>query len=81
MRNYAGHRLSRWLGHVMVSRQETARQLLTPGEVMQLSPDEALVLLSGASAIRAKKLRYFNDRNFKARLNAPPAVEHGRAPA
>jgi type IV secretion system protein VirD4 len=38
-RNYAGHRLSPWLGHVMVSRQETARPLLTPGEVMQLAPD------------------------------------------
>ena len=37
-RNYAGHRLSPWLSHVMVSRQETARPLLTPGEVMQLPP-------------------------------------------
>ncbi len=35
-RNYAGHRLAPWLSHVMVSRQETARPLLTPGEVMQL---------------------------------------------
>jgi len=25
MKNYAGHRLSPWLGHLMVSRQETAR--------------------------------------------------------
>ena len=25
-RNYAGHRLAPWLGHVMVSRQETARR-------------------------------------------------------
>lgn len=32
MKNYAGHRLSPWLGHLMVSRQETARALLTPGE-------------------------------------------------
>jgi hypothetical protein len=38
MKNYAGHRLSPWLGHLMVSRQETARPLLTPGEVMQLPP-------------------------------------------
>jgi type IV secretion system protein VirD4 len=29
-KNYAGHRLSPWLGHLMVSRQETARPLLTP---------------------------------------------------
>jgi len=39
MRNYAGHRLAPWLSHVMVSRQETARPLLTPGEVMQLPSD------------------------------------------
>ena len=37
-RNYAGHRLAPWLGHLMVSRQESARALLTPGEVMQLHP-------------------------------------------
>jgi type IV secretion system protein VirD4 len=36
MKNYAGHRLSPWLGHLMVSRQESARPLLMPGEVMQL---------------------------------------------
>jgi type IV secretion system protein VirD4 len=29
MKNYAGHRLSSWLGHLMVSRQETPRPLLT----------------------------------------------------
>ena len=43
MKNYAGHRLSPWLGHLMVSRQETARPLLTPGEVMQLPPEDELV--------------------------------------
>jgi type IV secretion system protein VirD4 len=35
MNNYAGNRLAPWLGHVMVSRQETARPLLTPGEIMR----------------------------------------------
>ena len=47
MKNYAGHRLSPWLGHLMVSRQETARPLLTPGEVMQLPPADELILVSG----------------------------------
>ena len=68
MRNYAGHRLAPWLAHVMVSRQETARQLLTPGEVMQLPGDEELVLVSGQPPIRAKKLRYFEDANFSCRV-------------
>jgi len=76
MRNYAGHRLAPWLAHVMVSRQETSRPLLTPGEVMQLPPDESLVLLAGTPPIRARKLRYYQDRRFTARLlPAPPLGE------
>jgi type IV secretion system protein VirD4 len=72
MKNYAGHRLSPWLGHIMVSRQETARPLLTPGEVMQLPPDDELVLVSGCPPIRAKKARYYEDPQFRERV-LPPA--------
>ncbi len=68
MKNYAGHRLAPWLSHVMVSRQETARQLLTPGEVMQLPPDDEIVMVAGAPPVRAKKLRYYQDRNFIDRV-------------
>ncbi|MEM7693238.1 MAG: conjugal transfer protein TraG [Pseudomonadota bacterium] len=71
MKNYAGHRLSPWLGHLMVSRQETARPLLTPGEVMQLPPTDALVLVSGAPPIRAKKARYFEDPQLQPRVLPP----------
>jgi type IV secretion system protein VirD4 len=77
MRNYAGHRLAPWLAHVMVSRQETSRPLLTPGEVMQLPPSDALVLLSGTPPIRADKLRYYEDRRFTARLLPAPALAEG----
>jgi len=75
MKNYAGHRLSPWLGHLMVSRQETARPLLTPGEVMQLPPDDELVLVSGCAPIRAKKARYFEDERFRDRI-VPPVKLH-----
>ncbi len=75
-RNYAGHRLAPWLAHVMVSRQETARQLLTPGEVMQLPADEEIVMVSGQPPIRAKKLRYFEDANFTGRVCPPPILKH-----
>lgn len=74
MRNYAGHRLAPWLAHVMVSRQETARPLLTPGEIMQLPPSDELVLVAGLAPVRASKLRYFEDRNFTKRLRAAPAL-------
>ena len=76
-RNYAGHRLAPWLGHVMVSRQETARALLTPGEVIQLPQDEAIVLVSGLPPVRAKKLRHYEDANFLSRLLPPPQLGNG----
>jgi type IV secretion system protein VirD4 len=74
MKNYAGHRLSPWLGHLMVSRQETARPLLTAGEVMQLPPSDELVLVSGIPPIRARKARYYEDIRLKGRVLQPPAV-------
>jgi type IV secretion system protein VirD4 len=77
MQNYAGNRLSPWLGHVMVSRQETARWLLTPGEIMQLPPDDELVLVSGCPPIRAKKARYYEDRRLTERVFAPPLLVSG----
>ncbi len=76
-RNYAGHRLAPWLAHVMVSRQETARPLLTPGEVMQLPSDEEIVMISGQPPIKAKKLRYFEDSNFSGRVSSPPGLNVG----
>jgi type IV secretion system protein VirD4 len=72
--NYAGNRLAPWLGHLMVSRQETARPLLTPGEVMQLPPDKSIIMISGHPPIRARKLRYYEDRNFVSRVLAPPVL-------
>lgn len=75
-RNYAGHRLAPWLAHVMVSRQETMRPLLTPGEVMQLSPNDAIVMIAGMRSIRASKLRYFEDKNFVPRRLPPPVLDH-----
>jgi type IV secretion system protein VirD4 len=77
MRNYAGHRLAPWLAHVMVSRQETARALLTPGEVMQLPPTDELLLVSGNPPIRAKKLRYYEERVFAQRVLDPPRLGSG----
>ncbi|MDP3416678.1 type IV secretory system conjugative DNA transfer family protein, partial [Falsiroseomonas sp.] len=79
-RNYAGHRLAPWLGHLMVSRQETARPLLTPGEVMQLPPDEAVVMVSSVPPVKARKLRYYADANFKRRVLPPPVLTAGPYP-
>ncbi|MBZ7921512.1 conjugal transfer protein TraG [Ensifer adhaerens] len=74
MKNYAGHRLSPWLGHLMVSRSETARPLLTPGEIMQLPPADEIVMVAGTPPIRAKKARYYEDARFKERLLPLPSL-------
>jgi type IV secretion system protein VirD4 len=77
-KNISGSRLSAWLPHVSMSEQETPRPLLTPGEVLQLPSEEALVLVSGTPPIRARKLQYYADRNFLARCLPAPALAKGR---
>ena len=74
MKNYAGHRLSPWLGHLMVSRSETARPLMTPGEVMQLPPADEIVMVAGTPPIRAKKARYYEDKRLAERILPPPRL-------
>tara|TARA_R110000796_G_scaffold118296_8_gene231810 strand:+ start:8106 stop:10028 length:1923 start_codon:yes stop_codon:yes gene_type:complete len=76
-KNYTGHRLAPWLSHVMVSQQETQRPLLTLGEVMQMPADDALIFLASHPPIRAKKLRYYQDRNFTERVGALPIAAAG----
>ncbi len=80
MKNYAGHRLSPWLGHLMVSRSETARQLLTPGEIMQLPPEDEIVMVAGVPPIRANKVRYYKDRRFTERVVSPPDIHAASGP-
>jgi len=75
MKNYAGHRLSPWLGHLMISKSETARALLTPGEIQELPPSDEIVMMAGAHPIRAKKARYFNDKRLAGRIQSPPMVK------
>jgi len=80
MRNYAGHRLSPWLGHLMVSKAESPRALLTPGEIMQLPPTEEVVMLAGVAPIRALKAQYFKDPRLVARILPPPTPWRDASP-
>jgi type IV secretion system protein VirD4 len=80
MQNYAGHRLAPWLAHIMVSRQETARALMTPGEIMQLPSDEEIVMIAGVPPIRTKKARYFEDARLNERVLPVPEVFNSDVP-
>jgi len=51
---------------------EQRRALLLPQEVKTLGADEAILFYEGLPPIRARKLRYFDDRRFTARLLPPP---------
>jgi len=58
----------------MVSRQEMGRQLLTPGEVMQLPTTDEIVMIAGLPPVRARKLRYYEEREFTARILPAPTL-------
>ncbi len=58
-------------GSTSVSEQR--RALLLPQEVKELGPEEAIVFYEGLRPIRCRKIRYFTDHRFVARLCKPPA--------
>ena len=41
---------------------------------MQLSAEQAIVMVSGHAPIRARKLRYYEDRNFTLRVRPAPKL-------
>lgn len=74
--NYTGGRLAGWLGHVMVSNQETSRPLMTPGEVRELPADKEIVIVAGVPPIKANKVKFYSDPHFKALV--PPTDSTGK---
>ena len=51
---------------------QQARALLLPQEVKEIGNDNALIFYEGLRPIRCKKIRYYRDRRFRARLLPPP---------
>jgi type IV secretion system protein VirD4 len=60
------------------SRSQTAsdqrRALLLPQEVKDLGNEDAIIFYEGLKPIRCRKIRYYCDRRFTARLRPAPAV-------
>jgi type IV secretion system protein VirD4 len=54
------------------SVSEQRRALLLPQEVKELGSDEAIIFYEGLRPIRCRKIRYFQDTRFAARLLPPP---------
>jgi type IV secretion system protein VirD4 len=60
-------------GYQSASESQVARPLLLPQEILQLSPDDEIVLVEGRPPILAKKIRYFKEAAFRSRvISAPP---------
>ena len=56
-----------------VSVSEQRRALLLPQEVKELGTEEAIIFYEGLRPIRCRKIRYYADARFRARLHPPPA--------
>lgn len=63
----SGKRASFSLDNKSESEVEFARSLMTPGEVLQLDTNRAIVMLAGQPPILAHKIRYYEDPFFRAR--------------
>jgi type IV secretion system protein VirD4 len=55
-----------------VSTSEQVRPLLTPGQVRELPDDTQLIFVNGCKPIRCRKVRYYEEPPFTARLRDPP---------
>lgn len=70
--NHSGRIGGLLLNHISVGNQESARPLLTPGEILTLPAEDALILIGGLPPIYAQKIRYYIDKNFLKRLKEEP---------
>lgn len=79
MANYAGSRLAPFLMHVMYSEQESPRPLLTAGEVLNLPPEDSVLLAGDVPPYYAKRVYFYSDPRFMHRAHhrghdAPPPM-------
>lgn len=75
---YPGRTRSRPSGLSSGRRTETEaaqrRALMLPQELIQMPPNQLLVLRAGLPAIRGRKIVYYRERAFAARLHPPPVL-------
>ena len=70
-KSFAHRRLS-WFLPDSIQQGEQVRPLLQPGDVRALPSDEQIVFVTGHPPIRAHRVRYYADREFKRRVLPPP---------
>ena len=69
----------RWFAWAQPARQHEAehphrRPLMLRQEILQMPPDEQIILRPGMQPIKAKKIRWYEEPAFTSRRRAPPAI-------
>ena len=69
----------RWLSWLKPDKQSEAehphrRPLMLRQEILQMPPDEQLILRPGMKPIRAKKIRWYDEPDFKRKRLPPPTI-------
>jgi type IV secretory pathway TraG/TraD family ATPase VirD4 len=77
---YTGHRLAPWLGHVMVSDQESARPLMDAAEVCRLPASDSILFVAGFPPFKAKRLKYYEHPVLRQRAAMAPPKLRGERP-
>ena len=67
-------------GYGSISKAKMARPLLLPQEILQLPPDEEIVMVEASQPIRARKIRYFEEEVFQRRVQPPISIPTIEAP-
>jgi type IV secretion system protein VirD4 len=62
-------------GQRTISESEQRRALMLPQELSQMPDSDMIVLKAGQPPIRARKIRYYDEADFRRRVLAPPQVE------
>ena len=61
-----------WSRNTTTSTQEIGRRLMTAREIAELPAGEEIIFVAGYPPIKAEKIRYYKDRQFKGRVMAAP---------
>ena len=69
----------RWFAWAQPARQHVAehphrRPLMLRQEILQMPPDEQIILRPGMKPIKAKKIRWYEEPAFTSRRRAPPSI-------
>ena len=61
-------------GRRSLSESDHRRALMLPQELIQMPPDRLIVLKAGSPPVRGRKITYYRERAFQARLQPAPQV-------